>query len=256
MVGKLLKHELYRIARIAAIPAVAMIALAILCRISLIGAADSPELPAIIMIFYIIAIVATLVVCAWVGIVRFYRTLFTGEGYMTLSLPVSADQLLISKLLSSIIASLGGVVVCVLSALILLIGQGINITMILDSLSSVLIDFGVEIVNAGGGLYVFELVLLYILSIPMSFLLFYLVMAVAQLFTTKNRTVIAVALYFGGAFVWSIIMSLVGNLIIYHALQVSVHLYMWIEIVFTIAVDLISYFVVRYIIKNKVNLLT
>ena len=98
MVGKLIKYELMRIARIAAVPAMAMVVLSIALRVSIIDISDSNILFPVFLIFYVIAVVATLVVCVWVGIVRFYRTLFTGEGYMTFSLPVTCDQIIISKL--------------------------------------------------------------------------------------------------------------------------------------------------------------
>ena len=256
MVAKLLKHELSRIARTAAIPVIAMIALAVLFRISLINYSGDMALPIIIGVFYVIAIVVTLIVCAWVGIVRFYRTLFTPEGYMTLSLPVTADQLIISKLVSSLIAVVCGAIVCVLSALILLIGQPLSITVLVEEVLSEIAYFFSFTSQAAGPLYTFEVVLLIIFSIPEAFLLFYLAMSVGQLFTTKNRTVITLVLYFVVAFVWSIIYNSVGIVVLEAASKVSVHLAIWIQIILTLAVDVGSYFIIRYIIKNKVNLLT
>ena len=134
MVAKLIKHELYRISRVAAIPAAAMLALAIIFRISLINYSGEVALPVIIGIFYGVAVLGTLLVCAWVGISRFYTTLFTREGYMTLSLPVTADQLIVSKLLSSIVAVICGFMVCMLSLFILMIGQQVNLNVVFDEI--------------------------------------------------------------------------------------------------------------------------
>ncbi len=253
MVIKLLKHELIRIARIAVIPAVIMLVLAVLFRISIINYNGEIALPVILGVFYVFSMVATLAVCVCVGVVRFYRTLFTSEGYMTLSLPVTANQLIVSKLLASIIALVCGFVICVLSALILLLLQpGGVMQEILYILESIDLD---SITIHPDGLYVIENIIDAIVSIPLTFLLFYLVMALAQLFTVKNRTLIAVMLYVGGAFVWSLFSSMVVEELLWAAAEISIHLKIWIEIVFTFVVDVVCYCVVSYIIKNKVNLI-
>lgn len=258
MVGKLIKYELIRIARIAAVPAVAVLGLAVIFRISLIGFTDFDALRAVLLAFYILAIVATLVVCGWVGIVRFYRTLFTGEGYMTFSLPVTCDQIIISKLLSAIIAVACGGLVCSLSLLIVSVGQSVSPQAIFESIVTTLEGYlrGLYIIYVeGGALSVAENIILSIALIPESFLLFYLVMSIAQL-ANKNRVLIAVALYFGGALAVSIFSSLAGVRIAELLIGLSPHVYAWVQIAFIVAVDIGCYLVVRHIIKNKVNLLT
>lgn len=258
MVGKLIKYELIRIARIAAVPAMAMVVLSIALRVSIIDISDSNILFPVFLIFYAIAAVATLVVCVWVGIVRFYRTLFTGEGYMTFSLPVTCDQIIISKLLSAIIAVACGGLVCSLSLLIVSVGQSVSPQAIFESIVTTLEGYlrGLYIIYVeGGALSVAENIILSIALIPESFLLFYLVMSIAQL-ANKNRVLIAVALYFGGALAVSIFSSLAGVRIAELLIGLSPHVYAWVQIAFIVAVDIGCYLVVRHIIKNKVNLLT
>ncbi|MDE7158189.1 MAG: hypothetical protein K2N74_01305, partial [Clostridiales bacterium] len=122
MVRKLLKHELIALFRVVYIPAIVMIALAILLRISIAGAGeDTLGFIVMLAIFYLFAVFATEFVCFAVGVSRFYKSFFSGEGYMTLSLPATASQLIWAKLLSSLIAMLFGTVACVLSALIFFI---------------------------------------------------------------------------------------------------------------------------------------
>ena len=258
MVGKLIKYELIRIARIAAVPAIAMVVLSIALRVSIIDISDSNILFPVFLIFYVIAVVATLVVCIWVGIVRFYRTLFTGEGYMTFSLPVTCDQIIISKLLSAIIAVACGGFVCSLSLLIVSVGQSVSPQAIFESIVTTLESYlrGLYIIYVSeGALSAVENIILSIALIPESFLLFYLVMAIAQL-ANKNRVLIAVALYFGGALAVSIFSSLAGVRIAELLIGLSPHVYAWVQIAFIVAVDIGCYLVVRHIIKNKVNLLT
>lgn len=254
MVGKLIKYELMRIARIAAVPAVAVLGLAVIFRISLIGFTDFDALRAVLLAFYILAIVATLVVCGWVGIVRFYRTLFTGEGYMTLSLPVTCDQLIIAKLISSLIAVVCGIVVCIFSGIILFLGQSISVSMIVNEFLRFFGEFIPALTEHYSAMIVVEYVLLAITGIPQSMLIFYLVMSIAQL-ANKNRVLIAVALYFGGAFVLSTLSTMTDPLV-YHMFKFSPHLYIWLLIALSAVVDIACYLAVRHIIKNKVNLLT
>lgn len=253
MVIKLLKHELYCLFRVATIPLIVMVLLAILCRLSLVSSGGE-GLSAFLLLFYMFAVMASLLVCAFLGITRFYQSLFTGEGYMTLSLPATPDEIIWAKLLSSIITVLTGIVICVLSACIFLIGVGEDImTEFASAMSGINEGFGM--IWSSEPLAVVEAILLILVSVPAGILECYFVMAIAQLFTTKNRTGIAVALYIGIAFIWGILSPIFIAPIMTRAMNISVHLYLWIEIVFTVAVELVCYFVVRYILRNKINLI-
>ncbi|MGN0817457.1 MAG: hypothetical protein ACI4L9_00685 [Candidatus Coproplasma sp.] len=254
MVKKLLKHELYCIFRAAFIPAIVMVLLAILSRISLTVSGENTA-AFMLVLFYVYTVLATLCVCFFFGISRFYKSLFTGEGYMTLSLPVTADQLIVSKLLSSVITMVFGIAACVLSSCIFLIGLPeefyVEIGNVIGSMGGLISDIWVS-----EPLLVVEYVIYTILSIPAGFLEFYFVMSIAQLFTVKNRKLIAVLLYIGIAFVWSMLdTTLISPMLDNLSTNVSPHLTIWLEIIFTAAIDVVSYLVVRYILKNKVNLI-
>ena len=252
MVGKLIKHELYSTMRIAVIPAVVMVLLAILSRIML--ATSSLSLTIIILMFYIFAVLATVLIGFYFGIYSFYQSLFTGNGYLTLSLPVTPDQLIWSKLISAITVMFASIIVCILSALIFFIGIPTEtlqeIREDLDFFSYVFSE-----IISDEPLFIFELILWGIIAIPMSFLIFYAVMSIGQLFTVKNRKGIAIGLYIGLMFLWSTFSQIAITPILEKATQVSIHLTMWLRIVFCIGVDVGCYFLVRYIIRNKVNLL-
>lgn len=255
MVKKLIKHELYCIFRAAFIPAVVMILLAILARLSLVVGDEDNSAAFVLVLFYVYAVLATLGVCYFFGISRFFKSLFTGEGYMTLSLPVTADQLIISKLLSSIITMAFGFAACALSSCIFLIGLPQEIY---AEIGSVIEGMGVLFSDmwTSEPLLAVEMVFYLILSIPAVFLEFYFVMCVAQLFTVKNRKLIAVLLYIGIAFVWNMLdTTLISPMLDAITENVSVHLTMWIQIIFTAALDVGFYLFVRYILKNKVNLI-
>ena len=252
MVGKLIKHELYSIVRVAAIPAAVMVLLAILSRIMLETSSDTVSI--VILVFYIFSVVATVLIGYFFGIYSFYQSLFTGNGYLTLSLPVTPDQLIWSKLISAITVMFAGIIVSILSACIFFIGLP---TEMLESIREDLylvgdiISMFVEI----SPLLVVEAIIYLLVSIPMSFLVFYAVMCVGQLFTSKNRKGMAIWLYIGLMFLWNILKPITVEPILEKATEVSFHLTMWLRIIFSAGVDVGCYFLVRYIIKNKVNLL-
>ena len=252
MVGKLIKHELFSIGRVAIIPAGIMVLLAVLSRIML--ATSSMSLAVIILMFYFFSVLATLFIGFFFGIQSFYQSLFTGNGYLTLSLPVTADQLIWSKLIAAITVMFASLVVSALSACVFFIGLPTElIEELREDLS--LLAFIISQYVTVDPLLIFELILSTIIAVPMSCLVFYAVMSIGQLFTVKNRKHIAVLLYVGLIFGWSIIRQIAIDPLLELTTQVSIHLTMWLRIIFCAGVTVGCYFIVRHIIKNKVNLL-
>ena len=105
-------------------------------------------------------------------------------------------------------------------------------------------------------LMIIEIVLLGIVSLPMTLLFSYLLLSLGQLFT-KSRKSWTVLLFFGSGFVINLLSSYVFSPILMTASQnVSPHLSVWIMIIFYVAVDIGCFFGVRYILSHKLNLLT
>lgn len=257
MVAKMIKHELFGIFRIAVIPIIVMLLLAVLCRVFVLATEYYPAsymyaAMCVLILFYSFAIAATICVCVVLGIVRFYKPLFTGEGYMTLSLPVTADQIIWAKLISAVVTVLFGALACAVSSCVFLIGAKDDVFTIIYEIFSVFALFAAEWDSA---LFVFEFIFLAVISVPVVFLEFYFVMSIGQLCTVKNRWLVAVALYIGIGFAWGMLSAFAFTPLLTFLTEITVHLYVWISIVFKIAEGAACYFVVRYILKNKVNLL-
>lgn len=252
MVGKLIKHELHSTLRVAMVPAIIMILFAVLARIML--ETTNSGLTIVVLMFYIFSLMATLLIGYFFGIGSFYKSIFTGNGYLTLALPVTADQLIWSKLISAITVMFGSIILCFLSSCIFFIGIGAEVLEIISSAFASLGDMLGELAQAEPMLVV-ETVLEIIVCVPLSFLVFYSVMSVGQLFTSKNRKIVSILLYVGIMFFWSILSQTVFADIAELMTRVSYHLTMWVSIVFYAGVNVGCYFLVRHIIKNKVNLL-
>lgn len=252
MVGKLIKHELFSTVRVAVIPAIIMLLLAVLLRIMI--ETSNISLIILILVFYVYSMFATVLIGYFFGINSFYRSLFTGTGYLTLSLPVNCDQLIWSKLISAIVVMFASIIVCLLSTFIFFIGLSPEILESINEAFSTLGYIFTEFIVLEP-LITFEGILLGIVYIPMSFLVFYAVMCIGQLFTVKNRKGIAILLFVGLVFVCSILNQLAVTPLLEKTTEISIHLTLWLKIVFYTAVDIGCYFLVRYIIKNKVNLI-
>lgn len=257
MVTKILKHELYAIFRVLIFFGIAVLAFAVAGRVLIavmLGSADGTAglLFVLVVMFYIFAICALIGAAYALGISRFYKTLFTGEGYMTLSLPVTPSQLITGKLLSSLIAVFAATALSFLSMLIFLAGWS-------ASAMQEFYDLFGEIGNAIATIawndpwLVVEGVVNLVVTLPMILLLLFFVISVGQLFTSRRKLAtfgFAVGLYIA----YSIISSLLMPHFAYLSVNVSTHLVSWIQIVIKIAIDVGCFLATRYIIKNKVNL--
>lgn len=110
MLGKLLKYDMRAIARSAYPMFIASGIVSLLCCVTLYftyGLSEAAELLDAIAVtsgFYTLSIVAIAVlwlVTAYIGISRYYKSLFTDEGYLNMVLPVKTKTLFNAKLIST-----------------------------------------------------------------------------------------------------------------------------------------------------------
>ena len=126
------------------------------------------------------------------GIQRFHKNLFTGEGYLTLTLPVTPGNHLWVKSLTALAFSLISLVVCLLSVVIITAGE--VLTEICKAGVYLYQRIPQQIVKHLPG-YMAEGVFLVLVSFFASYLLFYTCICIGQLFR-KNRVLAAVGVYF------------------------------------------------------------
>lgn len=133
MLGKLLKHEWKATWKLpAALAAFTLIMTILGClsfKMPLWGmlVSDSMEdftffdlLPVVILITYFISVIVSVYAVMIYFAIRFYKNLFTDEGYLMHTLPVKPRMLLISKLLTSAFWSLVSTLLMLCSMLLLL----------------------------------------------------------------------------------------------------------------------------------------
>ncbi|MDE6273453.1 MAG: hypothetical protein K2L87_00190 [Clostridiales bacterium] len=255
MVIKLIKHELIAIGRVLVFIAIAALLFSILGAITLDIDADNFPFAFVIISFFIFTIVA-LDVAAWVlCFVRFSKPLFTGEGYMTFSLPATPAQIIWAKMIATFISMIFSGVMTVICISILSIGIDSDVWRMTIQLFGELFEL-IFSYAFSSPLLIFELSLLGIMMLPTSLLFCYLLLSIGQL-ATKSRKGVTVLLFFGSSFVINLLSSLLFNpMITSIMINVSPHLALWIQIIFYAAVDVGCFFAVRYILSHKLNLLT
>lgn len=138
MLGKLFKYDMRALSRILVPLHAAVLVLAVLACVcgfmgySLDAAGYSSEAVDALMVTISVTFLFSLfgmgavVVATFVVIIhRFYRNLFTDEGYLTLTLPVTANQVMLSKVLAGLLWLLiDAVVVSVCSVLAGIVAAG------------------------------------------------------------------------------------------------------------------------------------
>ena len=257
MVGKIMKHELHALFRVLVFLFAAVLLLSVLLRLLLLGDTytDGWAGAVILLInFYFYAMLAAVIVAAVLGIYRFYKSLFTGEGYLTLALPATPAQLIWAKLLSALIAVYSAVAVCALSALIFFAGFSPEFyAELAENLGDLFAMYGAYF--SSDPLLVVESVLATLVSIPEATLFFFLVASVGQLFT-RHRKGMTALIAIGSLFVLLLFSALVYQpLLDLLALNLSVHLANWLDILVVLLIDAGCFLLVRYILSHRANLI-
>jgi len=252
MVAKLMKHDFIALLKIFIGVGSATLVLSIVSCIFLLT--DPFGAFTTITLFMAFMGIVILVVSSFVAsITQFYKSLFTGEGYLTFSLPATPSQILISKLLSAIVMMVASSVVAFVCVCIIFAGFSPEAAEVMLSLFQSLFDVFTEYI-ASDPLLAFEAILLMLSTIPLSLLFFFLVMSLAQLFT-NHRKLIAVAGVIIFYWIISVFSAYCYNPLLGLAGEASTHLSMWIQIIVNVGLDVGMFFATRYIIMNKVNLI-
>ena len=227
MLGKLIKHETRATSRIFLPLYGALLILTIFTKLVMaIGAPDffsetvtSNKVAEIILgisfTLYFILIVGISVMTLVMIIQRFYKNLFTDEGYLMFSLPVKTWELVLSKLLVGMIWSAVCTIMIVLTFFIFSLGYFSMMELsqsIRSAYSMFYLQTGMEL-----NLFMAELILFILVQTVASILMIYVSIAIGQLFN-QHRIIAAFGAYIVITIAIQIIMSIfmavfaIGNL--------------------------------------------
>lgn len=217
-----------------------------------------------ITVFWVSVVVA-LVATVALSIKRFYTNLFTAEGYLSMTLPVTAGQHIFAKLLVAVTGAVATLIVVLIAASISCIGEDLwDIIMLISRITA-------DAVAKWGAHYIFyviEAIIMAIVFIAYNFLVFYLCISIGQR-AKKNRILAAFGAYFGyyvitqiigTAFLLMLNAEFLITMIVNFSLWAANHPYAAVHCVmlgisaFYAALSVGIFFYSRYIIKNKLNL--
>lgn len=198
MVKKLLKYEFTAMLRKILPLALIVLGTALLNRIIQFFESDNSTYQVLFwssMVLLFISCVVLLVGTLWISVSRFYKNIYTSEGYLTLSLPVTADQHLFTKLLTAECCGLLALLVCFIGAAVAMAG---DVLVEVVKAWNYLFRQSVALVGRGNmSFYILEGIALYLLGICKTILVLYACVSLGQLGKkNKNRPARAVGFFF------------------------------------------------------------
>jgi len=196
MVKKLFKHEIFAYVRTLSPLYAVLIGIALMARILQLFENSSTAYKIIngsSIFVYVIAIIICILLTLVFGVVRFYKNLFTGEGYLSFTLPVTPAQHITVKLVTSVMFQLISIITVLISVAVITAGDVFT-----EALKAIDYLWKMGTTTLGNHLpwYAVELIIAIITALFCEYLLFYTCISVGQLFH-KNRIIAAIGVYFG-----------------------------------------------------------
>ncbi len=195
MVKKLFKHEFLAYARVMSLVYIILLTIAATGRVIQFFQSNSVVydiISTVANITYGVCLFAALSSSFVFGIIRFYKNLFTAEGYLSFTLPVTSTQHLVAKSIVALCFSVATVLVILISGCVITAGD--FLAEIIKALEYVFQKL-YELASFHISLFVLEAVLLVVIATFSNFLLYYMFIAIGQLFK-KNRVLASVGAYF------------------------------------------------------------
>jgi len=217
------------------------------------------------VIAFIVACIVCLVLTYFNVITRYYKNMFTHEGYLTLTLPVTNAQHILVKVTSGAVSIMASFIALILGFCIATAGE---FTVEFFKALFYLIEKGQILLKGNLVPYLIELAVLIVVAEFSSILLYYACISIGQC-TNKNRIITAIGVYFAYYFITQIIstvliviieiVSFTGafeNIItfIYQNPYLCVHLFLIGSIIFTALLGLLYFAVSHFVLKKKLNL--
>ena len=268
MVKTLLKHEFMGLGRFLTPMYIILVALAVITRVIAFFETDGliydivlGSSIAVLLIAMMVALIYTIVCC----VIRFYKNLFSKEGYLTFTLPVSATGHLLTKLFTAVVYYLA---TCTLIFVCFCIAASGDLLIEIIKAAGYILGKAAHTLGANLGLYFAELALYMLVAICSGMLLFYACMCIGQL-ARKNRILLALGIYFGYYYIIQIIVTIFImylasientpaflNILDWVALNPIVAIHSWILGLTAVNVVMggVYYLIAHTIIKKKLNL--
>ena len=214
-----------------------------------------------------VASIAAIIATEVLAIVRFYKNMYSAEGYLTFTLPVSNHQHIISKLIAHIVSMTATVIVVAVAWLIAFSG--------VDAFAEIFPELAELFKQIYSGEFIWdaifitlEIIVIYVFSAISSPLLYYACISIGQL-AKKNRILLAIAAYYIYnmivqvlATIFGIFIVILGTLGVFESLApiiennpiAVIHVILCASIVLFAGLAALFYYINIRIMNNKLNL--
>jgi hypothetical protein len=286
MLGKLMKYEWKSIYKVECIILSVVIAFTMVGAAlintpiinTLLEEADTAHAGLYVISFFSLIATAIMYIVVLIGAsygsfiyqgVHFYKSMYSDEGYLSHTLPVSSHELLLSKVIINTIWSLimGAAVIVSVAVIVFSFAHTLGYDPSYQQLMEDIGDTISIVTERGAGValhWIIYVVVAFILSPMANICALFGALTIGQL-SGKRRGLLGIIIYFAITFITNIIGSMaqtVGAAMLYGGLDdvatVSLHLEQFfsrdIKFIITVLVGVILYFVSHYIISEKLNL--
>lgn len=269
MVKKLFKHEIASYLRLLIPVYIILLSIGVMGRVIQCFETDSTAydiLRGSSIVALVIGIFSALLLSTIFCILRFYKNLFSGEGYLSFTLPVTSAQHINTKLSVAVLVEGATLLAALLSVFLFTLGGW----------WTELVKAGIylckEIAQQTGAMhfafYVTEMILLLLVTVACQLLLYYMCISVGQT-ARKNRALAAVGVYFALYLLTQILSTVITILCTVFAEQLrldelfeligshpiaSTHIILIISILLSLLMGVVYYVITHWIIRKKLNL--
>lgn len=266
MVKKLFKHEINSYTKYMGLVSLILLSVSLFCRVIQFFDNDSVVYNIVFgssILAVVVAVFAAMILTTLLIVVRFYKNMFTAEGYLTLTLPITTAQHIFVKVVCAMIFDFTTLLSIVISLIVTTAG---DVCVEIFKAGGYLVDLFFKEFGFNAGLYIVEFAILMLVSSATGILLYYACLSIGQL-AKKAKIIFAIGVYylyyivsqiFGTILtitfeVFSTFYEEIGEFIISHQTS-SLHIILIVGIVITVLQGIVYYFVTHFIMKKKLNL--
>lgn len=268
MVNKLFKHELNSYLRVVLPMHMVLIGVALLGRFVQLFDNDSTAYNIVFwssVVVFCVGVVACILLTLVFGIRRFYTNLFTSEGYLSFTLPVTSTQHILVKNIVAVVSQVASLIMILFATCVITLG---DVCVELFKAGGYLLKFFYREFDYHTILYIVEFIIALFVALCATYMLYYACIALGQR-AKKNRVAAAVGVFF----IYYLIMQVLATVFIiivsvfYEQLHIeqileylethpifTVHLALCGTIVVDSLLWLLYYAITKSTIKNKLNL--
>jgi hypothetical protein len=215
------------------------------------------------IITFVVSCAALMILSTVIGIVRFYKNMYSAEGYLTFTLPVTNAQHIFVKLFVAVVFQTVCLLTVAISGCIVLSGRG----MIRGFMNAMQYAFtGIGAVNMI--VFIIEMIIMMLLSVASNMLVYYACITIGQT-AKKNRILMAIGVYF----IYYIITQITSTIFTIIITMVSMsdalvktvewianypipamHILFGVSVIISAAITALFWFVTQRIMTKKLNL--